>query len=162
MLFRKEELNNMTFSKIKQCNDDMNSQSEKGLTNYLFIISIVMMLLGIGFFSYSVYICKQDVSVDVDAIVTQDSSIRYDADGDSYFETYLTFEYDGQTYRKRLETSTQSNNKGDIVTISINKNNPNLSGYNKPQYIYLFFTWFGGMLLGFFILIEKINKNYEQ
>lgn len=138
----------------------MNSQSEKGLTNYLFVISIVMMLLGIGLFSHSVYICKQDVSVDVDAIVTQDSSIRYDAEfGDSYFETYLTFEYNGQTYRKRLESPTQSSNKGDIVTISINKNNPNLSGYNKPQYIYLFFVWFGGMLLGLFIIIEKINKD---
>lgn len=138
----------------------MNLKSEKGLINYLFVISIVMMLLGIGLFSYSVYICEQDVSVDVDAIVTQDSSIRYDTDGYSYFETYLTFEYNGQPYRKRLESSTQSYNKGDIITISINKNNPNLSGYNKPKYVYLLFTWFGGMIFGLFIIVKKINKKF--
>ena len=45
--------------------------------------------------------------------------------------------------------------KGDIVTISINRNNPNLPGYNKPQYIYLLFVWFGGILLGLFIVIKK-------
>lgn len=134
---------------------------EKGFINYLLIISIAMMLLGVGLFSYSKYISKQDVSIDVDAIVTQDSSVRYDIDGDSYFETYLTFEYNGQQYRKRLEPPTQSYNKGNIVTISINKNNPNLSGYNKPQYLYLLFVWFGGMLLGLFIVIKKINKKFH-
>lgn len=133
----------------------------KGFINYLLVISIIMMIVGIGLFSYSIYICKQDYSVDVDAIVTQDSLIRYDADGDSYFETYLTFEYNGQPYRKRLESPTQSYNEGDVITISINKNNPNLSGYNKPQYTYLLFVWFGGMLLGLFIIIEKINKKFH-
>lgn len=139
----------------------MNLKSEKGFINYLLVISIAIMLLGIGLFSYSKYISKQDVSVDVDAIVTQDSSIRSDTDGDLYFETYLTFEYNGQQYRKRLESPTRSYNKNDIITISINKNNPNLSGYNKPQYAYLLFIWFGGMLLGLVVIIKKINKKFH-
>lgn len=134
---------------------------EKGLINYLLIISITMMLLGIGLFSYSIYISKQDVSVDVNAIVTQDSSIRRDINNDAYFETYLTFEYNGQQYRKRLESPTRSYNKDDVVTISINKNNPNLSGYNKPQYTYLLFVWLGGMLLGLVVIIKKINKKFH-
>lgn len=47
-----------------------------------------------------------------------------------------------------------------IRVIPLKANIPNAK-HDKPQYIYLLFVWFGGMLLGLFIIIKKISKKFH-
>ena len=119
---------------------------KKRLVNCLFIISIAMIISGMFFFLRSVYISSHDTSVDVKAVV-QDSYVWGDG-----FEIDIAFRHNGRQYRECISTPTQSFKKGDIIEMTINKNDSSLLENDKPHYEYLLFV------LGGFVLLGSLNQ----
>ena len=121
----------------------MGQKRKKRLVNCLFIISIAMIVLGMFLFLRSVYISSHDTSVDVKAVV-QDSYVWGDG-----FRIDIAFRHNGRQYREWITSPTQSFKKGDIIEMTINKNDSSLLENDKPHYEYLLFVLGGFVLLGF-------------